>query len=199
MNWIDPKACAVGAMIYDLAVAVKVEITQAMATCLYAAVLTDTGSFTFPSTEAATFALAEHLVERGADPNEIANKVFFSNPASKVRALATALGTLQVDGGVAWAWITQRGMNEAGAVVEDCEGIVNYLIGIAGVKAAVFLRELPEAGFRLSMRSKGDVDVANVAERFGGGGHRNASGCNVDGPLESAIERVVTGLKLETR
>jgi phosphoesterase RecJ-like protein len=199
-NWIDPEACAVGAMIYDLAVASGTEITAGMATCLYTAVLTDTGSFTYPSTVATTFALAEHLVERGADANRIAQAVYFSNPPSKIRLLGAALGNMQIEGSVAWSWVTQAEMARAGAEVEDCEGVVNYLIGIAGVEAAVFLRELPSrTEFRLSLRSKGEVDVAQVAECFGGGGHRNASGCTLHGPLNEAIERIVTELRPNRR
>jgi len=202
-NWIDSGACAVGAMIYDLAVASGAKITSAMATCLYTAVLTDTGSFTYPSTVASTFALAEHLVESGADPNTIARKVYFSNRAAKIRALSVALATMQIENGVAWAWITVEQMEQTGAVVEDCEGIVNYLIGIAEVEVAVFFRELeadpaqkgPAIGqFRLSLRSKGKVDVAEVASRFGGGGHRDASGCTVEGPLEAAVSRLMAEL-----
>ena len=196
VNWIDDKACAVGAMLYDLAVASGREITAARATCLYAAVLTDTGSFTYAGTVESTFALARHLVERGANANEVARHVYFSNPASKVRALGIALATMQIEDGIAWAWILEEGMDRAGAVVEDCEGIVQYLIGIAGVKAAIFLREMPGGEeFRLSLRSKGGVDVAQVAERFGGGGHRNASGCTVAGPLDAAIVRVLAELR----
>ena len=196
-NWIDSNAAAVGAMIYDLAVASGVEITPAIATCLYVAVLTDTGAFTYPCTVAATFALAEHLVRRGADASGIARQVYHSNPPAKIRALAAALGHMQLEGHVAWSWILQSEMELAGAEVEDCEGIVSYLIGMAGVEAAVFLRELPAgAEFRLSLRSKGRLDVARIAEQFGGGGHRNASGCTVEGPLSSAAGRVVAALQL---
>ena len=201
-NWIDPQACAVGAMVYDLAVASGVEITGAMATCLYTAVMTDTGSFSYPSTCAGTFAMAGHLVERGANPSGIAHEVYFSNPASKIRLLGAALSNMRIEkldagGEVAWSWITQQEMERAGADVEDCEGVVNYLIGIAGVQVAVFLRELPEGTqFRLSLRSQGEVDVARVAERFGGGGHRIASGCTLDGPLESAMASLLAELRL---
>jgi phosphoesterase RecJ-like protein len=195
VNWIDVKACAVGAMIYHLAVASGLPIGSAKASCLYTAVLTDTGGFTYPGTDASTFALAEHLVQCGADSTAIARKVYFSNTVGKIRALGEALCTMQIDRGVAWAWITEKQMDHAGASVEDCEGIVNYLIGIAEVEVAVFLRELQcdstdNVTYRLSLRSKGKVDVAAVASRFGGGGHREASGCTLEGPLESAIERI---------
>lgn len=192
VNWIDASASAVGSMIYDLVIAAGVEVSAPMATCLYAAVLTDTGSFTYSSTVAATFGLAQHLLQSGAESNNVAQAVYFSNSPGKVRALGAALSKMEIEDRVAWTWITQDEMEEAAATVEDCEGVVNYLISIAGVEAAVFMRELPSREqFRLSMRSKGDVDVARVAEFFGGGGHQNASGCTVDGPLPSALARVL--------
>ena len=195
-NWIDPKCCAVGGLVYDLALASGVPITAAMATCLYTAVLTDTGSFTYPGTVASSFALAKDLVEHGANANRIAQAVYFSNPVGKIQLLGAALRNLHVEGKLAWAWITLDDMAAAHATVEDSEGIVNYLIGIAGVEAAVFLRELAGGSeYRLSLRSKQSVDVAKVAEAFGGGGHRNASGCNLPGPLESARERILTHLR----
>ncbi|HSU19509.1 MAG TPA: bifunctional oligoribonuclease/PAP phosphatase NrnA [Acidobacteriaceae bacterium] len=195
-NWIDPQACAVGAMVYDLAVASGLEITPDIASCLYVAVLTDTGSFTYASTVASTFGLAEHLLECGADSAGIAQAIYFSNTESKVRLLGAALSNMEIEGEIAWSIISRGEMQEAQATTEDCEGIVNYLIGIAGVRAAVFMRELPAGGcFRLNLRSKGTVDVAEVAERFGGGGHRNASGCTVDGTRQEVSERVTNALR----
>jgi phosphoesterase RecJ-like protein len=183
-------------MIYRIAVAAKVEITPSMATCLYTAILSDTGSFTYPSTNAETFALAYDLAARGANPSQIARDLYFSNPASKIRLLGTALSNLQCDGPLAWSWVTSHDMDQAGAGAEDCEGVVNYLISIAGIESAVFLRELPSADqFRLSIRSKGKVDVAQIAEGFGGGGHRSASGCTLDGPLTEATDRILAQLR----
>ncbi|HEY5382606.1 MAG TPA: bifunctional oligoribonuclease/PAP phosphatase NrnA [Acidobacteriaceae bacterium] len=196
VNWIDPEACAVGAMVYDLAIASGIEITPEIASCLYTAVLTDTGSFTYAGTGAATFGLASHLLQRGADANGIAQSIYFSNPESKVRVLGIALSNMEIDGEIAWTSLSSLDMERAGAIPEDCEGIVNYLIGIAGVRAAVFLRELPDSDcFRLNLRSKGTVDVAEVAERFGGGGHRNASGCTVNGSLAEVAPRMVGELR----
>ncbi|MEO7027953.1 MAG: bifunctional oligoribonuclease/PAP phosphatase NrnA [Acidobacteriaceae bacterium] len=194
-NWIDPQCAAVGGLVYDLAVASGADITPAMATCLYTAVLTDTGSFTYPGTVASTFALAKYLVERGADANRIAQSVYFSNPAAKIQLLGIALRNLHIEMPIAWAWVTLDEMSEAEASVEDSEGIVNYLIGIAGVEAAVFLRELPGGEFRLSVRSKSHCDVSQIAEAFGGGGHRSASGCTLPGPLENATDRILTQLR----
>lgn len=195
INWIDTQASAVAEMVYRLAVASGASITPPMATCLYTALLSDTGSFCYERTSAETFALAKSLVELGADPARIAQDVYFSNPASKMRLLGMALTTLQREGRIAWLWVTQSDMVRAGAVEEDCEGIVNYAIGISGVEVAVFLRELPDHRVRLSLRSKGSVHVAEVAEQFGGGGHSNASGCTLEGPLYSAMDRIVEELR----
>jgi len=198
INWIDENACAVAAMVYRLAIVANVEITPSMATCLYAAILSDTGSFTYASTDADTFALVHHLANLGASPGQIARDVYFSNPASKIRLLGAALSNLQCDGNLAWSWVTSEDMDRVGAEAEDCEGVVNYLISIDGVESAVFLREVPDASqFRLSIRSKGKLDVAQVAEHFGGGGHRSASGCTLDGPLGVATERILTRLRTE--
>ena len=194
-NWIDPQAAAVGAMIYDMAVVSGLPITPAMATCLYTAVLTDTGSFMYSSTTAATFGLAEHLLESGADADGVTQAVYFSNTPGKLRLLGIALSKMTIEPPIAWSYITLQDMAVAGAVVEDCEGVVNYLIGIAGVSGAAFLRELPGGDFRLSLRSKDGIDVAAVASRFAGGGHRNASGGTVPGPLPGAAASVLTALR----
>jgi bifunctional oligoribonuclease and PAP phosphatase NrnA len=197
LNWIDENACAVAAMIYRLAKAADVDITPSMATCLYTAIISDTGSFTYPSTTPDTLALAHDLAAHGANPSQIARDLYFSNPESKIRLLGTALSNLQTEGPLAWSWVTTSDMEKAGAGAEDCEGVVNYLISITGVEAAVFLRELPSVDqYRLSIRSKGKIDVAKVAESFSGGGHRSASGCVLDGPLDVATERVLRQLRM---
>jgi phosphoesterase RecJ-like protein len=196
VNWIDEHACAVAAMVYQIAVAANVEITPSMATSLYAGILSDTGTFTYSSTTADTFAMVHHLAACGANPSRIARDIYLSNPASKIRLLGIALSNLQCEDDLAWTWVTSEDMDRIGAIAEDCEGVVNYLISIAGVESAVFLREVANTDqFRLSIRSKGETDVARIAERFGGGGHRNASGCTLDGPLPVALERILTQLR----
>ncbi len=195
-NWIDENACAVAAMIYRIAEAAKVEITPSMATCLYTAILSDTGSFTYPGTTAETFELVHSLAVKGASPSQIAQDILFTSPLSKVKLLGAALSNMECDGPIAWSWVTQGDLERTGAVPEDCEGVVNHLISIAGVESAVFLRELPSNNeFRLSIRSKGRVNVALVAESFGGGGHRTASGCTMQGPLDLARGRVLKQLR----
>jgi phosphoesterase RecJ-like protein len=114
---------------------------------------------------------------------------------SKMLLLGAALANLRRDGRIAWLWVTTSDMERSNAAEEDCEGIVNYAIGIAGVEVAVFLRELPDHRVRLSLRSKGAVNVASVAEKLGGGGHENASGCTLPGPLPAALDAILIRLR----
>lgn len=195
INWIENDACAVAAMIYELAMLAGVRITPQMADCLYSAVLTDTGSFCYAGTDARTFDIAADLVRHGAEPAGVAQHIYFSNPTSKMRLLGAALSNLHREGRLAWMWITCDDILRSSAVEEDCEGLVNYAIGISGVDVAVFLRELVNHRVRLSLRSKGEINVASIAERFGGGGHKHASGCTLDGPLPVATECILAKLR----
>ncbi|HZU10731.1 MAG TPA: bifunctional oligoribonuclease/PAP phosphatase NrnA [Pseudacidobacterium sp.] len=195
INWIDTEACAVAEMIYELAIVAGAHITPEMATCLYTAVLTDTGQFCYDGTDAHTFELAAQLVRHGANSAAIARDVYFSRPTSKMLLLGAALSNLRREGRIAWMWVTHEDMLRTNAAEEDCEGLVNYAIAIAGVDVAIFLRELPNHRVRLSLRSKGKVNVAHIAEAFGGGGHPHASGCTLDGPLPDAAGMILAVAK----
>jgi phosphoesterase RecJ-like protein len=158
-------------------------------------VLTDTGSFCFSPTNAHTFALAKSLVEHGADPARIAQSIYFSTPTSKMRLLGAALSNLRREGALSWMSVTRHDMDRCGALDEDCEGLVNYALSIAGVEVALFFREIADDRVRVSIRSKGAVDVAGLAEKFGGGGHECASGFSTPGPLAAAEELVLGQLR----
>jgi phosphoesterase RecJ-like protein len=196
VNWIDPNACATAELIYRLAQEVGAKITKDIATCLYTAVLTDTGSFCFQGTNERAFALAQDLVRLGADPARIAHTVYFSNPTSKMRLLGAALSTLHREGCLTWMYVTRAQIERCGAHDEDCEGIVNYALAIEGVEVAVFFREMGDHRWRASLRSKGKANVAKIAERFGGGGHQCASGCSLPGPFSVACERVLAHIRM---
>jgi len=197
VNWIDPKAVATAEMVYRLAREAGVAMSPEIATCLYTAVLTDTGSFMFEGTNEHTFALARELVLAGADPAHCARNVYFGHSTAKMRLLGAALSNLQREGPLAWIWVTVEQMKQAGAREEDCEGIVNYALSIHDVGVAAFFRELPDGRVRVSLRSKGQLNVAAVAEGFGGGGHQCASGCSVDGPLNAAVAKVIGKLRTQ--
>jgi len=197
VNWIDPTAVATAELVFRLARAADVKITPEIATCLYTAVLTDTGSFCYSPTSARTFELAKYLVEHGADPSRIAQNVYFSSPTSKMRLLGAALSTLEREGALTWMVVTRQDMERCGALDEDCEGLVNYALGISGVEVAVFFREVAHDRVRVSVRSKGAVNVAELAEKFGGGGHQCASGFSLEGPLKAAEQRVLSLLQAQ--
>jgi bifunctional oligoribonuclease and PAP phosphatase NrnA len=195
VNYVDGSSPAAGELVYRIAQAAGVPVTADMATCLYAALLTDTGSFCFSNTTAETFACARELVLAGADPGAIAQQVYFSNPAAKMHLLGRALSSLHCEGPISWMHITQADFSESGATAEDCEGLVNWALGIDGVEATAFFRELPGGGYRVSLRSKTGIDVSLIARRFGGGGHAAASGLDVDGPFSTSRDRVLAALR----
>ena len=203
INWIDPEASAVAAMVYELAIAAGVEVNASMATCLYTALMTDTGSFTYPGTSADTFTLAHELIDLGAKADTVARDVLYSVPAARIHLLGVALSRIRMEGSLAWTFITQRDLDELSATDEDSEGTVNYLISIVNVEAAAFLREMPtempggSQRFRVSLRSKSNVDVSQVAALCGGGGHRNAAGCTMSGPLDDAVATILNRLRAE--
>lgn len=201
LNWIDPDASCVAAMVYDLALLAGVHVSPAMATCLYTALMTDTGSFTYPGTSAESFTLAHTLIALGAQADTVARDVLYSVPAARIHLLGVALSRVSIVGPLAWTYITQTDLQSHSACDEDTEGTVNYLISIAGVQAAAFLREVPgdPIRYRTSFRSKSGVDVSRAAAAFGGGGHRNAAGCTLDGPFQAAVQRVLDELTREVK
>ena len=150
----------------------------------------------FQGTNEHTFALARELVLAGADPAQCARNVYFAHSTAKMRLLGAALSNLHREGPLAWISVSQEQMLHCHAREEDCEGLVNYALSIQDVEVAAFFRELPDGRFRVSMRSKGALNVAAVAEYFGGGGHECASGFSVEGPLSNAVARVLGQLPL---
>jgi len=197
INWIDPTVMATAELVYRLARLACVPIDRDIATCLYTALMTDTGSFMFEGTNEHTFTVARELVLAGADPAKCARHIYFGHSTAKMRLLGAALSHLHREGPLAWIWVTQEQMERYGAREEDCEGLVNYALSMGDVQVAIFFRELPDHRYRVSLRSKGEVNVSSIAEHFGGGGHKCASGFSLDGPLAVAVARVVDRLRTE--
>jgi phosphoesterase RecJ-like protein len=198
INWIDSSVMATAELIFRLARLACVPVDRDIATCLYTALMTDTGSFMFEGTNEHTFTVGRELVLAGADPALCARHIYFGHSTAKMRLLGAALSNLHREGPLAWIWVTQEQMTRFGAREEDCEGLVNYALSIGDVQVAIFFRELADGRFRISLRSKGAVNVSTVAEYFGGGGHKCASGCSIDGPLAGAVSRMVDRLRAET-
>ena len=195
LNWIDRDAASLGELVFRLIKEAGATVTPEMATCIYTTLLTDTGGFRYGGTSASTFGLAQELVLAGANPVKIAQDVYFSTATSKLLLLGAALANLQREGRLAWLWVNQNDMLRSCAADEDCEGIANCALSIAGVEAAVFLRDMPDQQVRISLRSKGKANVAAVAQRLDGGGHDNAAGCTLPGPLNRALEQILAELR----
>jgi phosphoesterase RecJ-like protein len=197
INWIDPTAAAVGEMIYNLSKALGIEVTKEIAECIYTALLTDTGSFHFSNTTERTLKIASELVRRGVEPARISQALFYSHSFSKIKLLGLVLSGIERDesGRVAWIRLDRETMYEADACDEDADGIVNHALSVGDVEAVAFFKELEPDVYRVSLRSKGKNNVAKVAETFGGGGHRNAAGCRIEGDFEVVKQRVIEGLQ----
>ncbi len=200
INWIDSTASAVGEMIYNLCKAVGVRVTHEIAECVYTALITDTGSFHYSNTSDRTFKVASELVRAGVRPAKIAQSVFNSHPWSKLQLLGEVLSTARRDasGRIAWMRQTLEMTARCGANDEDADNFVNYPLSVGDIEAVAFLKESAPGVYRASLRSKGDTNVARVAEQFGGGGHRNAAGCTITcaGGWEE-VEEMIVPLLLE--
>ncbi len=185
---VNPKAGATAEEVYRLIRALGVPITLEIATCLLTGIVTDTFSFKFPNTTPRTLRIAARLQSAGANLSEINEQVFETRSFSSVKLLGLALSTLKRtdDGKIAWAVIPRSAFEEAGAHEEETEGIVNFVRSVKGVQVAFLLRETKQGKVRVSLRSRGQVNVAQIANHFGGGGHENAAGCTIEGSLEYA-------------
>lgn len=203
VNVIVPGASAAGELVYDFCVAAGVKINRDIAVNLYVAIHTDTGSFRYSSSTPEAFEKAGALVRLGADPWEISRRVYENYPAKKYKLLGMVLSTLEVaevgsgsaKASVALINVTREMFRKAGAEKDLADGFVNYARAIEGVAVGVLLREAGDLEYKVSLRAKGDVDVAEVAQSFGGGGHRNAAGFMTKGSLEDVKARVIEALK----
>jgi phosphoesterase RecJ-like protein len=197
INWIDSTASAVGEMIYNLCKATGVRVTKEIAECVYTALITDTGSFHYSNTTERTFKVASELVRTGVKPAKTAESIFASYPWSRIQLLGDVLSTARRDtsGRVACMRQTLDMQQRSKAAEEDTDGFVNYPLTVAEVEAVALLKECAPEVYRTSLRSKGDVNVARVAELFGGGGHRNAAGCTLTGSWDDAEHRIIELLR----
>ena len=196
INWIDPTASAVGEMIYNLCKAIGGRISKKIAECVYMALVTDTGSFHFPNTTARTLKVASELVKAGARPSKISEAVYNSYSWSRIELMRDVIGNVNRDesGRIASLRQTLETTKNTGAVDGDNNGFANMPLVAKKVEAVVYMREVSPNEYRVSLRSKGDVDVAKIAERFGGGGHKNAAGFKVRGDWDTKELEIVDAL-----
>jgi len=193
VNWVDPEASSAGELVYRILRHGGFSLSTVVATNLYAAIQTDTGSFQYGNTTPAALRAAADLVERGAAVEQITAGLYENHDPREWRLLSQALATLQVsaDGRVAWIEVTIAAQQQAGIGLEATEGFIDYVRAVRGVQIAVAFKEISPTEVRVSLRSRGPVDVARLAQAFAGGGHRNAAGCTLGAPLAEARARVL--------
>lgn len=201
VNWVDPEASASGEMALKLIRELQVELDQEIATNLYTAIVTDTGSFQYSNTTAETHRLAAELVETGIDIGNIHHQIYDQKPFNQVELLRRGLSQLKlyVDGKVAVMTLRMKDFSESGAHESLSEGLVNHARTIQGVEVAVLLKEVETRKIRASLRSNRWFNVNETAARFGGGGHKRAAGCTFETSLEEAGQLIVEAIKEEMR
>ena len=193
INLICEEACASGELVLELINAMHVTLTPEIAEPLYASILTDTGAFRFPNTTEKTHLTAAQLLSTGIDSSYIYEEIYERCSHARVKLLGETLCNLEYlhSGRLAWMMITQPMIHQAGAETEEIEGFADLARGIRKVEASLLFIELPDGKVKVSLRSKGEVDVNKFASKFGGGGHRHASGILIDGPISIAVNRVL--------
>lgn len=186
INWVDPQASSVGEMIVRLAQEMKADVPAAAAINLYTAILTDTGSFQYSNTTPRALAAAADMIAAGAAPEQAAENYYHSRPASHLKMQALVLATLEFnrDCTMGDVVVTEPMFKETGTGPEAVEGLVNIITDARSARVAVLYRQTGPDKWKVSMRSKGEVDVAAVASRHAGGGHRNAAGFSISGTID---------------
>lgn len=194
---VDPDASSTGELLFRLMRHMDLSLSRETASCLYAAILTDTGGFHYGNTRGATLRTAAELVEAGAEPQWISENIYESDHPGRMRLLGAALPTLSLEenGRIGSLVVTQKALAEAGARPEHAEGFVDFPRSIRGVEVSVLFSELPDGRFKISLRSKGKTNVERVARVFGGGGHVNAAGCKIAGRLAEVRSRVLEAIR----
>jgi bifunctional oligoribonuclease and PAP phosphatase NrnA len=186
LNWFDVSAAACGEMVFDLVKELGVPLTLEIATHVYVAILTDTGSFHYSSISPRTFDICRQCVEAGVHPPAVARSIFDSNNLGRLKLFGRVLSQMELDptGRVATVYVDRKLARDCGGTYEDTEGLINLPLTVKEIQAVVFFKENATDDWRISMRSKGDVDINAVATQFGGGGHKNASGCSAEGSID---------------
>ncbi len=197
---IDDQACATSELIYRLIKAMQIPISTDMATSIYTGIVTDTGSFRFSNTNAAAFEICTELVRLGVDPYYIARHLYGTYSLGRIKLLNQALESIEIsnNGRLSMMTLTQRMLAETGTQPEDADGLIHYARRIEDVQLAALIQEQANGNspfgkgkkYHVSMRSDGTIDVANIAAKFGGGGHPSAAGFSIDATLSRVKETI---------
>jgi phosphoesterase RecJ-like protein len=199
ITWLDAEATATGEMIYRLVTRAGISIDRDIALCLYTAIFTDTGSFRYANTTAESMRIAAELIDAGADPWLVTENVYESFAFRRISLLGQVLSGVQQssDGKIAWVLVTEEMYRQTGTSAEDTDNFVNFIRSIKGVEIAVLFRQTAAMQYKISLRSKGRVDLTGMATTLGGGGHKNAAGGVIDGTFPEVRDRVIAAAARE--
>jgi bifunctional oligoribonuclease and PAP phosphatase NrnA len=197
VNLVDPTAAAVGEQVWDLLNALDCPVDKAMAVGIYTAIATDTGHFKYASVTPRTHRVVAELLELGLETGYLNEQIYERTPAEAVHLLARALCGVRYNPrrSVGWFSVTRQMLTETGARDNQTENFVNHVRAVEGVEVAVFFMETPDGRVKVSLRSRGRVDVSTIAFGLGGGGHTRAAGALLPGPLEAAQARVLAAVE----
>lgn len=192
INWIDPQASAVGEMAFTLGKKLKIKFSPKIAHHLYAAIVSDTGSFQFSNTSAKAFEVCYKLINFGASPIKVSEMLFNNNSPEKIKLLGQVLSTLQMNskGNIAVITMFKKNLDSLNLKELDTEDITTLARSIKDVEMVLFFKEIDNNSFRISIRSKGRANAAAIAEHFGGGGHIHAAGFTVFGNYKELLREV---------
>lgn len=192
INYNDPHASSTGELIYRIAKHMNMDISAEVAMNIYTAVFTDTGSLRYDNATIEAFEICKEMVQAGVDPAYVAQMIYESHPLKRFILLGRLLSSLTTykNGTIVMALLSQAMFNETETSAEHSDGFAEELKQIQGIDVAVLMRELDGKKFKISMRSKGTVDVAEKCIVFGGGGHRNAAGCTIEGAKDEVIMKI---------
>lgn len=197
-NLILKSASSTCEIVYQLLREIRVDIDLAMADALYTGIIYDTGCFIYPKTTEITFAIARDLVQMGVQPNAVYTHVYESNSITALLLQSRVLSTLELAEGnhVAILTMNKEMLRDSGSNYEEADGLVNIPLKSEDVRVSIFFRENMEGLFRCSLRSKGGINVAEIAQMFGGGGHRTAAGFKCRISLEKTKRAVLERLRV---
>ena len=202
LNYIDSSASSVGEIIYELIKFINIDLLDKdISTCLFTAILTDTGSFRYSNVSSKTFEVASHLTSHRIKPHLIANNIYNRNTYSGLKLLGEALLNLEINESnyVSWITITRKMLNDTKAKDEEIEGIIEVATTLNNVEISILFRETQNHKIKVSFRSKGNFDVNKFAGKFKGGGHPNAAGCLCSGKLGEIKEKILSELFKEIK
>ncbi|EQB63577.1 MAG: Phosphoesterase RecJ-like protein [candidate division Zixibacteria bacterium RBG-1] len=197
INILDKKASAVAETIFDLLKLAKFKITPQTANWLYAAILTDTGRFRFSSTTSKCLRVCAELIDSGADPKLLTDKIYYSVNLSDLRFLGYVLSQMEIeeDGKISSIALKKEILDRYQINTENTEGVVDYSLLLKGVKVGILFKEIAPDRTKVSLRSQNNIDISRIAKAFGGGGHKNAAGCLLRVNMQEAKEIVLKEIK----